>query len=109
MGPSGPVQPLSSGHTPLTAHWVHAPALDSLMGRHVHLLRHVAKGAVNAWGKACAQVVHDFLGGPSWETLAALLAFPKCTLGLPNRGGKKNKGEASRLVRQRILSFQDKG
>ena len=41
--------------------------------------------------------------------MAALLAFPKCTLGLPHRGGKKNKDEASRLVRQRILSFQEKG
>ena len=45
----------------------------------------------------------------SWEALATLLAFPKCTLGLPHRGGKKGKDEASRLVRQRVACFQEQG
>ena len=43
LGPLGSEE----GHTPLTAHWLHTPALDSLLGRHVNLLRHVPKGAVN--------------------------------------------------------------
>ena len=84
-------------------------ALNNLMGRQLSLLRHVPKGAINAWGKAAAHYIKLFLEEKTWEVLATLLAYPKCTLGLPHCGGRKSKDEAGRLVRQRLSVFAEHG
>ena len=93
----------------MTAHWIHAPALNNILGKNVALLRHIPQGAVNIWGKGLAQHIQSFLSSRSWETFAALMTYPKCTLAVPHRGGHKNKNEACRLVRARVLLFEADG
>ena len=41
--------------TPMSAHWIHAPALNNILGKIEALLRHVPQGAIHVWGKGlCA-------------------------------------------------------
>ena len=67
------------------------------------------QGAINVWGKGLAQHIQGFLSARSWETFTALMPYPKCTLAIPHRGGHKNKNEACRLVRARVLLFEGEG
>ena len=45
----------------------------------------------------------------TWESLGALLAFPKITLEPPVRGGKGNKDEPGRVVKARIVRLHAEG
>ena len=95
--------------TPMSAHWIHGPALNNILGKNIALLRHVPQGAINACGKGLAQQIQGFLASRSWEAFEALMTYHKCTLAIPHRGGHKNKNEACRLVRARVLIFEAEG
>ena len=100
--------PLRVG-TPMTAHWLHAPALTNILGKHVTLVRHIPSGAMNVWGRTYASLLTSFSNNPTWESFADMLLFPKCTLGLPHRGGKKHKNDIANLVRGRVTTFTSEG
>lgn len=95
--------------TPFSSHWIHAPTLSDVLGTHRNLLRHVPKGAINTWGKGLASRIQALISRPCWESLTELCAYPKCTLGLPNRGGRRNRDEAAREVRARVAKFEAEG
>ena len=78
------------------------------MSTHRPLLRHVPKGALGCWGNALAKALHRFLSTRTWEALAGLLAFPKVTLALPHRGGRKHPHETTREVRDRVRRYEER-
>ena len=64
------------------------PPIREVMSTRRTLYRHVPKGARAAFTGALAKVLMDFTREPSWESLQALLALPKCTLCVPSKGGE---------------------
>ena len=52
------------------------------------LYRPVPKGARAAFADALAKVLTYFAREPSWESLHALVALPKCALCVPSMGGE---------------------
>ena len=81
------------------------PSIREVMSTRRALYRHVPKGARAAFADALAKVLTDFTREPSWESLQALLALPKCALCVPSRGGKGRKAQNLRRTLGRIERF----
>ena len=83
--------------------------LIDIFSTHRPLLRHIPKAAMAQWTAALVDALDTFRRHRTWESLGALLAFPKVTLEPPTRGGRCHKDEVGRVVKARVARFVDGG
>ena len=93
-------------HTPLSdPPPAHLPPLHTVLGTLKPTFRHIPKEARPAFAGALAAAITAFVSAPSHETLWDLMALPKCTLAVPQRGGKTNKGRHLKRLLDKIDRF----
>ena len=102
----GPRVTAASGETGLDADWKGLPLLQEILSSHRPLLRHVPRGCHQVWGSGLAHAINRLLRDRTWESFAALCAYPKITLSIPHRGGQ-GRWDQAREVRRRVHAFSD--
>ena len=79
------------------------PSLSTIVSARVSTLRHVPKGARDAWAGILGDALQDVCSHPSnLSAWCKLLMLPKCILANPSRGGHSHCCDTLNTVRSRI-------
>ena len=91
--------------TNMSLPWPKRAILINVLSTHRPLLRHFPRADMAQWTAAFVDALDTFRRHRTWESLGALLAYPKVTLEPPTRGGRCHKDEAGRVVKAGVARF----